>query len=271
MCNSFAERQDKIISGYSAKICRADSILNENRRLIMADLSAKDSTPYLHLPDIEDRLAREEQLLEAEETKHILDMELSKIQQEYETLNLWGAILTIVFLIFSFYSLYKSDEIARQSSEAFKEISKIKIEAEKHKNDIADIPNRIETDANKRLSEIEKKATDNLSSLSQNIENEKKRLSDSAAEFEARNSKTISDEKENLRKYIESISKDTKADFNDTLRKTGEEADRLNKMIANLKSEISDLYSRLDDLIKEVDMDDSVSTDNENATEDGTE
>lgn len=271
MCNSFAERQDKIIAGYSAKICRADSILNENRRLILAELSAKDSTSYLSLPNIEDRLAREEQLLEAEETKHILDMELSKIQQEYETLNLWGAILTIVFLIFSFYSLYKSDEIARQSTEAFKEISKIKIEAEKHKNDIADIPNRIETEANKRLSEIDRKATDNLSSLSQNIENEKKRLSDATAEFEARNYKTISDEKENIQKYIESVNNNTRSFFEDSLMKTREEIDRSNKMISSLKSEIGDLYSRLDDLIKEVDMEDSTSTDNENTNEDGTE
>lgn len=52
-----------------------------------------------------------------QETKHLLELEFNKIQHEYEALALWGGILTIVFLIFSFYSLFKTEDIIKQGKD----------------------------------------------------------------------------------------------------------------------------------------------------------
>lgn len=56
------------------------------------------------------------------DTKALLELEFNRIQNEYTMWALWGGILTIVFLIFSFYSLFKTDEILRQSKEEFEKL-----------------------------------------------------------------------------------------------------------------------------------------------------
>lgn len=55
-------------------------------------------------------------------TNELLELHFNRIQHEYTVLALWAGILTIVFLIFSFYSLYKTDDIVKQGKESLKEI-----------------------------------------------------------------------------------------------------------------------------------------------------
>lgn len=55
-------------------------------------------------------------------TSELLELHFNRIQHEYTVLALWAGVLMIVFLIFSFYSLYKTDDIAKQSKENLKEI-----------------------------------------------------------------------------------------------------------------------------------------------------
>lgn len=56
-------------------------------------------------------------------TNELLELHFNRVQHEYTVLALWAGILMIVFLIFSFYSLYKTDDIAKQGKEGLKEIS----------------------------------------------------------------------------------------------------------------------------------------------------
>lgn len=56
------------------------------------------------------------------ETNELLELHFNRIQHEYTVLALWAGILMIVFLIFSFYSLYKTDDITKQGKESLKEI-----------------------------------------------------------------------------------------------------------------------------------------------------
>lgn len=56
-------------------------------------------------------------------TNELLELHFNRIQHEYTVLALWAGILMIVFLIFSFYSLYKTDDIAKQSKENLKNIT----------------------------------------------------------------------------------------------------------------------------------------------------
>ncbi|MDE5560082.1 MAG: hypothetical protein K2I84_05460, partial [Bacteroidales bacterium] len=52
------------------------------------------------------RLSTERCLLEGQ-TKTMLDLHLNKVEHEYSNITVWAAILTILFLVFSFYSIYK--------------------------------------------------------------------------------------------------------------------------------------------------------------------
>ena len=71
-----------------------------------------------------------------ESIRHLLELEFNKIQHEYDVLAFWGGILTIVFLIFSFYSLFKGEEMNRQANEALGDLRRIKTEAEKKSTEI---------------------------------------------------------------------------------------------------------------------------------------
>lgn len=66
-----------------------------------------------------------------EEIKALLELQFNKIQNEYETQEVWTGILTIVFLIFSFYSLFKSEEMERQSKLALHSIEESEKGAQK--------------------------------------------------------------------------------------------------------------------------------------------
>ena len=71
------------------------------------------------------QLNAERTLLEGQ-TKAMIDLHLTKIDHEYNNITMWAAILTILFLVFSFYSVFKMDELIQQGREGVKDIKRLK-------------------------------------------------------------------------------------------------------------------------------------------------
>lgn len=71
------------------------------------------------------QLNAERTLLEGQ-TKAMIDLHLTKIDHEYNNITMWAAILTILFLVFSFYSIFKMDELIQQGREGVKDIKRLK-------------------------------------------------------------------------------------------------------------------------------------------------
>lgn len=69
-------------------------------------------------------LSTERQLLEGQ-TQKMLDLHLNKIEHEYSNITMWAAILTILFLVFSFYSIFKIDELVQQGNEGLRDIRQL--------------------------------------------------------------------------------------------------------------------------------------------------
>ena len=94
-----------------------------------AVMAASMALPYSSLMDeLEESVNSVQISIIQSETKALLELEFNKIQNEYETLALWAGILTIVFLIFSFYSMFKTDELLNQGREGVKELSSLKVD-----------------------------------------------------------------------------------------------------------------------------------------------
>ena len=74
-------------------------------------------------------LNTERELLEGQ-TQTMLELHLNKIEHEYSNITMWGAVLTILFLVFSFYSIYKMDELIQQGNEGVKDIKRLKKEGD---------------------------------------------------------------------------------------------------------------------------------------------
>ena len=49
-------------------------------------------------------------------SKELLELQSTKIQSDYAILSLWAGILMIVFLVFSIYSMFETDEMLRTCS-----------------------------------------------------------------------------------------------------------------------------------------------------------
>lgn len=73
------------------------------------------------------RLSTERELLEGQ-TRAMLELHLGKIEHEYSNITMWGAVLTILFLVFSFYSIFKMDELIKQGKEGVDDIKELKKE-----------------------------------------------------------------------------------------------------------------------------------------------
>ena len=75
------------------------------------------------------RLLNERMLIESQ-AKTMIDLHLNKVEHEYSNLTMWAAVLTILFLVFSFYSMYKIDEMVEQGKVGLKELDIIKNKGE---------------------------------------------------------------------------------------------------------------------------------------------
>ena len=141
MCN-LNSSQDKIKNYYLEHIERVDSLyckLGSNNKAILSTYML-DS---VYNNDIEllyaeyDKVLREDSLrlcneraLLAMQTKSMIDLHLNKVEHEYSNLTIWAAILTILFLVFSFYSIYKMDELIQQGNDGVKDIRSLKKSSE---------------------------------------------------------------------------------------------------------------------------------------------
>ena len=152
-----------------------------------------------------------------EEVKALLELQFNKIQNEYETQEIWTGILTIVFLIFSFYSLFKSEELEHQGKVALHSIEESETSAKKVlgsiETDKTTRLNEIKEDYNKWINKEEEKFTQNIEEVKLNLSNQiNNKIKTITEKLEAvyRNSTTKYQEtlKQKTNTFIEELKKD---------------------------------------------------------------
>lgn len=75
------------------------------------------------------------------DVKSLVEIHLQSIERQYDTLTLWAAVLTIVFLIFNFYSIFKLEstlaeaksQFAKLDSEVLNQMNRINEESQKQR------------------------------------------------------------------------------------------------------------------------------------------
>lgn len=115
-----------------------------------------------------------------ENVEELLHLEFAKIQEERNALTLWIGIITVVFLIFSFYSMLKSDDLVRQSRENLDEIKETSKECEKQFTDldtkveekIKEYETKFDTlkkDVQNEINELEKNCQDKINQITDDV------------------------------------------------------------------------------------------------------
>lgn len=121
--------------------------INPNRQdSIYADLMALHETTLKHHNEFLQGL------------RGMINLEFNKIQNEYESQELWVGLITIVFLIFSFYSMFKSDQLEQQSSENARAINDML-------NSTLERINKFESTFNSEIDDIQKRGTKKIDEL----------------------------------------------------------------------------------------------------------
>lgn len=97
-----------------------------------------------------------------ERMQGLMEMEFDKLQNDFNFISLWAGLITIVFLIFSIYSIFKTDEMLKKSDKVYDEI--------KGKADVIDNFSRnIKKKYQAELKSLKKDSDDYIKDLSQKI------------------------------------------------------------------------------------------------------
>lgn len=166
-------------------------------------------------------LSAERQLLERQ-TQTMLDLHLNKIEHEYSNLTMWAAVLTILFLVFSFYSIFKMDELVQQGNEGLRDIRQLYADGK------ANI-DTIKTDGNKMLGDYKLKLDDT-------VNNQQRIISETVEQTQ----KEVNNKKEQLDKTIQNVV----SEFGNIDKMRRDNADALSNTLATIEK-------RYDNVMKE--------------------
>lgn len=145
--SSFNNCNEKIIAQYNDQIAKTDAVLKGVDKYELRRRSTKIDSLYTVL-QIQYQQSLKDQKLFNEGIRAMLELEFNKIQNEYETQEIWVGLITIVFLVFSFYSIMKSEQFERQ---CYEDAEKIHDLTEKCQKLLASI----ESDKTKKLTSID--------------------------------------------------------------------------------------------------------------------
>lgn len=103
------------------------------------------------------------------ETKSIVEVELARIQQEYESMQIWYGLLTVVFLLFSFFSLYKTDELVGKCNDGVKRAMEIETTVQREMLDVSDGVRKTRDSAMVEIKQYKKEAKAELGNANKEV------------------------------------------------------------------------------------------------------
>lgn len=197
-------RQDRIFELCRTNVELSDSLLKSAHKELLDSLRDNPGVLLADYQILERMSSVSADLAERHSAVAILEIEANKIQNQYEALGIWGAIITILFLIFSFYSLFKSEQLRKEGVEALEYLRGIsqKASEDKHKID------SYSSDANTRLDKLDKDASNKLEAIRQDADSKLETLGKSIAELFANVSnieQRVADIIESSKKQIEEV------------------------------------------------------------------
>lgn len=104
---------------------KANEEIRQSIRVIKPDTL---SSPYSINKQVIQQMEHNEQMI-----RDLLDLEFSRIQTERNVLEIWAAVITIVFLVFSFYSTFKTDDMVKDAQSLLSSLNQMHSQAEGEK------------------------------------------------------------------------------------------------------------------------------------------
>ena len=145
---------------YSCRLGKIEELQKQDGKRIEVILKSAQVNKKDIAPDVESLSAVFSE--HSERMQGLMNMEFEKLQNDFNFISLWAGLLTIVFLIFSIYSIFKTDEMLKKSEKVYDEI--------KDKADVIDnFTKNVQKKYKQELKALKKDSDDYIKDLSQKI------------------------------------------------------------------------------------------------------
>ena len=136
--NVFKQSQEKIVRAHLSHVESVDSMFRDMKNVLVNNDSVLIESKQLLLSQIhaDSALFRREILLSQEEMNNAVTLHIDKIENDYTQIGIWGGILSIVFLFFGFFAIFKVEET---KTEAKNVLNNVEEEGKKSKAQIEEL------------------------------------------------------------------------------------------------------------------------------------
>lgn len=120
----FKDSQEKIVTEHLKHVAKADSIFCDIKKVILShDSGMIANAPILFAQLKRDSaLMQRELMLSQEEKSNLVALHIDKIDNDYSQIGIWGGILSIIFLIFGFFAIFKIEETKAEAKNTLVEV-----------------------------------------------------------------------------------------------------------------------------------------------------
>lgn len=176
------------------------------------------------------RLNTEREILEGQ-TKTMIELHLNKIEHEYSNITMWGAVLTILFLVFSFYSIYKMDELIQQGNEGVQEIKNLRKEG---KQDL----NQLEKEKKEIVNNIQGQLKESVTAMSNTQKETERQFQDAVGNLNSAKDGLITESRGMLEYY--------KKQFDSILKMNNDNLEQKQQEFNDLITRLYEIFNKFD-------------------------
>lgn len=137
----FKSSQAEIVNEHRDHIAKVDSIFYDMKAVILSNDSGtiENAPALLSQLQKDSALFRREILLSQEEMNNLVALHIDKVDNDYSQIGIWGGLLSVIFLIFGFFAIFKIEET---KAEAKNILDGVKEKGEKATGEIKELQNQ---------------------------------------------------------------------------------------------------------------------------------
>ncbi len=183
--NTLKASQDKIVTEHVKHIAKVDSLFYEMKGIILSNDTGNvaNASELLSQLQKDSTLFRREILLSQEEMNNLVELHIDKIENDYAQIGIWGGVLSVLFIIFGFFAIFKLEEtkndaktilndVIEQGEEAKKQIGELQSQATELNTILSGTRQDVSTlcqNKEKEFDELRDKLTKQLGQTNQDI------------------------------------------------------------------------------------------------------
>lgn len=142
-----------------------------------------------------------------EQTRAMLQLQHSEIAEDFSNLMLWAAVLMVVFLVFSIYSMYKTDDLINQGRSSVGEIRGLVSNAKTEISKIEGESAKLTQESLRQIEELRNKANAKLAEFSDDVDKKidvaEERINAEIAKY----NKQVDDKADNVNKQFDEMNR----------------------------------------------------------------